>query len=385
MKLIKTPTLIGVLNHIRSFRFKSLERIVIFPILVFSMAFAPACQTTTPQPGEQQPAAQPTEPGEPTPPQIQTTHIRFTLDFVISATQVVFLVASYNGYFAEENLSVVLDRGYGSADAVSKVASGAYNMGFADISSMIEFNANNPNEALVAVAHVMAPPSSILTLEGRGIESIRDIEGKTLGGPAGDAARRLFPVFANVVGIDADSINWVSMDPPLREPMLIQGEVDAISGFTTSAMMNLIAAGVDEEDIIIFLYTDHGLDLYGNAVVVPPSLLEENPEAIRGFLRALTRAWHFTIENPDEAIEILQRREPLVNPEVERARLQHIMDRYWLTPEVLENGFGYVSPERLQMSIDLLTEAFELPKELSPDEVYNGTFLPPQEDRMPRN
>jgi NitT/TauT family transport system substrate-binding protein len=350
-----------------------MHRIALLATLIIALLLASACA----------PAAPP-QPGEP-PPAAGTTHLRFTLDWAVQGPQAPFLVALYKGYFAEENLSVVVDRGYGSADAVSKIASGAYDIGYADINSMMEFNATNPDQALVAIAMILDhPPFSIITLRDRGINTVQDLEGKTLGAPAGDAPRRLFPAFANIVGINADTVNWVSMDPPLREPMLIQGEVEAISGFYFTSALNLIAAEVPEDDIIAFLYADHGMDLYGNAVVVSPSLLEENPQAVRGFLRALTRAWHDTLANPDEAIDIIHNRDPLINKDVEKARLMMAIELNMLTPDVRENGFGAVDQGRLQRAIEIVVESFGLPSTPSPDQVFNGDFLPPQEERMPR-
>jgi NitT/TauT family transport system substrate-binding protein len=359
-----------------------------FAVLVLAVALLVACQA---QPTPVAPPAATAAPGEvvqPTPPPAQparATHLRFTLDWAVQGPQAPFLVALDKGYFADEGLSVVIDRGFGSADAVSKIAGGAYDLGYADINSMIEFNSRNPNEALIAIAIILDyAPFSILTLADRNINTVEDLQGQRLGAPAGDAARRLFPLFARTVGIDADSVEWISMDPPLREPLLIQGEVDAISGFYFTSLLNLTAAGVPEGDIVSFLYADHGLDLYGNAVIAPPSLLAENPEAIRGFLRALTRAWHDTLADPDEAIDILRRRDPLIDTDVERARLVLAIEANMLTPDVQERGFGDVRPERLERAIATVAEAFELPTTPAPETVFDGSFLPPREERLPR-
>jgi NitT/TauT family transport system substrate-binding protein len=314
------------------------------------------------------------------------THLRFTLDWAVQGPQAPFLVALDKGYFAEEGLSVVIDRGFGSADAVSKIAGGAYNLGYADVNSMIEFNANNPNEALIAIAMVLDyAPFAILTLSDRGITTVQDLEGRTLGAPAGDAPRRLFPAFARTVGIDVNSVEWTSMDPPLREPLLIQGEVDAISGFYFTSFLNLTAGGVAENDIVAFLYAEHGLELYGNAVIVPPSLIEANPEAMRGFLRALTRAWHDTLADPEEAIAIIKRRDPLIDEEVELARLNLAIEANMLTPDVRERGFGDVRLDRLEEAIGIVVETFDLPATPAPEQVFDGSFLPPLEDRLPRS
>jgi NitT/TauT family transport system substrate-binding protein len=363
-------------------RHKLLLLVLISGLLAVIAVGCAAEEAAAPEP----PAAEVAEPAEEAPPAApaRITHWRFTLDWAVQGPQAPFLVALDKGYFADEGLSIVIDRGFGSADAVSKIAGGAYNLGYADVNSMIEFNVANPDQALIAVAMVLDyAPFSILTLSDRGITDVSDLEGRKLGAPAGDAPRRLFPAFARTVGIDANSVEWTSMDPPLREPLLIQGDVDAISGFYFTSFLNLTAAGVDENDIVAFLYADHGLELYGNAVIVPPSLLQDNPEAMRGFLRALTRAWQDTIANPQEAIEIIKRRDPLIDEEVELARLMLAIEANMLTPDVRERGFGDVRPERLEQAIAVVAETFELPTTPSPDQVFDGSFLPPLEDRLP--
>ncbi len=257
-------------------------------------------------------------------------------------------------------------------------------MGFADINSMVEFNVGNPDAALIAIAVVYNyPPFSIVTTADRNIESPQDLVGKRIGAPAFDASFRLWPLFARATGIDPDSVEWVNMDPALREPSLIRGQVDAIGAFYFTAALNLEAAGVPLENIRHFLYAEHGLEVYGNAVMASPEFLERNAEAIAGFMRALTRAWRDTIEDPEGAIAAVQAADPLVDPEVELDRLNLAIESNMLTPEVREIGFGAVDPERLGRAIAQIVEAFELPSTPSVDSVFTDRFLPPLEDRLP--
>lgn len=351
--------------------------LVLLSMLALAVACAPVAGPETAAPAAPAPDA--------APPAGDMTALNFTLDWAVQGPQAPFLVALDEGYYAAEGLDVTVDRGFGSADAVSKVASGAYQMGYADINSMIEFNVANPDEAVIAVAIVLNyAPFSILTLSDSGIESVEDLAGRTLGAPAGDAPRRLFPAFADAVGIDVDSVEWISMDPPLREPLLIQGEVEAISGFYFTSYLNLVAAGVEPEDVVAFLYSDYGLELYGNAVVVSPAMLEESPDVVRAFLRALTAAWHDTLDDPEGAIEVLKAVDPLIDEDVELERLLLAIENNMLTPDVYEYGFGDATPERLEAGISLVVEAFGL--ETTPDvaDVFDGSFLPALEDRLPR-
>jgi NitT/TauT family transport system substrate-binding protein len=308
---------------------------------------------------------------------------KFTLDFIVQGPQAPFLVAQDKGYYRREGLDVTIDRGFGSADAVTKIASGAYTLGYADINSMIEFNARNPGRELVAIAIVLnAPPFAILTLRREGIARPIDLYGKRLGAPAGDAPRRLWPLFARAVGMHPDAVTWITMDVPLREPMLVRGEVNAISGFYFTSFINLKTARVDPNDIVAFMYHDQGLPLYGNAIIAPPSLLEREPAAVRGFLRAFIQAVRDSIQNPAEAVASVKRRDPLVNEAVELERLQLAIRDNIVTADVRSHGFGAIKAERMARSIDLLADAFGLPAKPAWQRVFTDRFLPPREQRL---
>ncbi|HEV8355033.1 MAG TPA: ABC transporter substrate-binding protein [bacterium] len=308
---------------------------------------------------------------------------KFTLDFAVQGPQAPFLLALDRGYFAAEGINLTIDRGFGSADAVTKIASGAYDLGYADINSMVEFNVRNPDKALIGFVMLLnTPPFAIITLRRENITRPADLQGKKLGAPVGDAPRRLFPVFAKAVGIHPDSVEWVSMDVPLREPSLIRGSVNAITGFYFTAVLNLRAAGVNPNDIVSFLYSDYGLPLYGNAIMAPPALLRGNPDAARGFARAFIRGLRDSITDPDAAIAAIKRRDPLLNEAVEKERLLLALRSNVLTREVAADGFGGVRGERLARAIDALAEAFSLPSKPRWWDVFTVTYLPPKRDRM---
>lgn len=307
---------------------------------------------------------------------------KFTLDFAIQASQAPFIVALDKGYYAREGINVTIDRGLGSADALTKVASGAYDLGYADLSAMVEFNVRNPGRELISVAVVQNVASwCVATLRRENIARPQDLTGKKLGAPPGDGARRLFPVFAKAIGIYPESVEWVNMDFALREPSLIRGSVNAISGGFWALVLNLKTAGVNPNDIVVFNYFEHGAPLYGNAIMTTPALLKQQPEAVRGFLRAFTKGLQDTFNNPAEAVAIIKKYDPLLNENVERERLG-LTARYHLTPEVKANGFGVVKPDRLARSIDAVAEAFQLPSKPKWFDVFTDKYLPPQKDRI---
>ena len=160
------------------------------------------------------------------------TNAKFVVDFTYQGNHAIWGLALAQGIFSREGLNVTMDRGYGSGDTIVKVASGAYDIGFADVNAAVKFNAQNPDKRVIAVLQVFNRTlSSIITLKKSGIADPKQLPGHTVGAPEADASRLLFPAFAKKNGIDPSSVTWKSIAPNLRETILIQGQVDAISGF----------------------------------------------------------------------------------------------------------------------------------------------------------
>src|SRR6266852_2228830 len=81
----------------------------------------------------------------------QTPSVKLTLDFAIQGQQSPFVLAAEGGHFAHAGVNVQVDRGYGSADAITKVAGGAYDMAFADIGALIQFKGKQAGPDIVSV------------------------------------------------------------------------------------------------------------------------------------------------------------------------------------------------------------------------------------------
>src|SRR5215470_16439276 len=82
----------------------------------------------------------------------QTTDVRFVLDFLLQGQQSPFVLGRERGYYAAQKINLAaFDPGRGGADSITKVASGTHDLGFGDLSALIEFNARNPGRELIAV------------------------------------------------------------------------------------------------------------------------------------------------------------------------------------------------------------------------------------------
>ena len=309
--------------------------------------------------------------------QAQNTPIKFQLDWRFEGPAALFLTPVAKGYFKDAKLDVTVDAGSGSGAAVTRVASGAYDMGFADLAALMEFHANNPDAPSKPVAIMMVyndTPASVMALKKSGIKTPADLNGKKLGAPVFDAGRRAFPIFAKANNISG--VQWTAMDPPLRETMLVRGDVDAITGFTFTSLLNLEARGVKAEDVVVLPYPDFGVKLYGNAIIASPKILKENPAAVKAFLVAFSKGVKDVIANPAAAIQDVKARDGIVNVELETRRLKLAIDTAINSSNARAEGFGQVNGPRLALMASQVSDAFNTKSRINPDAVWNGSFLP---------
>ena len=305
------------------------------------------------------------------------TPLKFQLDWRFEGPAALFLASTAKGYYKAAGLDVTIDAGNGSGGTVTRVASGTYDMGFADMAALMEFHANNPDAANKPVAVMMVynnTPAAVLALKKSGITKPADLNGKKLGAPGFDAGRRAFPIFAKANSISG--VQWTSMDPPLRETMLVRGDIDAITGFSFTSLLNLEARGVKTEDIVVLPYPSYGVKLYGNVIIASPKLIKENPAAVKAFLSAFLKGAKEVMANPDPAIEYVKARDGIINVDLEKRRLRMAIDSVVASPDARAEGFGVVNPGRMSLMASQVSDAFATKTRVDASAVWTDALLP---------
>lgn len=305
------------------------------------------------------------------------TTIKYANDWKWEGPAAPFLLALDKGYYADVDLSVSMDTGSGSLDAIPKVATGTYQIGSADINSLIKFRDQNPDLPVKAIFMIYnAPPFAIIGRKSLGVMSPKDLEGKTLGAPAPDGAYAQWKAFVSANGIDASKVTIENVGFPVREPMLAQGSVDAITGFSFSSFINLKSNQVPEDDINVMLMSDHGLDLYGNVVIVNPDFAAENPDAVKAFLEATIKGFKDTFADPEAAVKSVLNHNDVAREAVELERLKMAISQNIVTDEVRANGLGGVDMDRLTKSMDQIAETYDFKNKPSASDIFDPSFLP---------
>jgi NitT/TauT family transport system substrate-binding protein len=317
-------------------------------------------------------------------PAFAETAIKFTLDWKFEGPAAGFLLAVDKGYFKEEGLNVTIDTGNGSVEAIPRVATGTYQMGFGDINSLIKFLDEDPSQKVKAAMMIYERPTfAVVGRKSLGVTGDpKSLEGKKLGAPPPDGAFAQWKAFKQVASIDDSKITIESIGFPVREPMLAKGDVDAVFGFAFSVILNLKAQGIADDDIATILMAEHGLNLYGNSVLVNTDFAKENPQAVKGFMKALAKGFAAAVANPKEGVDAVLKRNETLNPDIELERLNMANAMNIKTPYVIENGIGGVDMARLAASIETLKVSMGLKGAVKADHVFDASFLPEKSERM---
>lgn len=310
------------------------------------------------------------------------TNLRFTLDRKFEGPSAPFLLPLDQGFYKAEGLNVSFDAGAHTLESIKRVASGEYDMGFADINAMIRYRDANPKTPVKAVFMVYNRPAfAVIARKSRGISAPKDLEGHKLGGPANSGSFALWPIFAKANGIDASKVTIESIGVQVRNPMLAAGQVDAITGLSFSSYIDLKDKGVPADDIVVMLMADYGVTLYGGAIIVNPAFADAHPDAVRGFLRAYLRGLKKTIAAPANALGYVLERTDAGRKNLELDRLNMVIRENIITPEVKANGYGAIDAERFARGIDQLAQSHAFKQKPKPDEIFDASFLPPESER----
>jgi NitT/TauT family transport system substrate-binding protein len=308
--------------------------------------------------------------------------VRFSLEFRIYGGNAPLFLGAEGGIFRDQGINVTFDGSGGSVESVTRVATGTHGFGLADLSTLVEFAARNPKEAPKLIMTVFDRfPAVVLSLKRKPIKTLQELVGTKVGTGSVDAGAKIFPALLSLNKIDVKTVNRMTIDVKIRDTMLIKGEVDAVVGFDYTSIFNLMEAGLKLDDITLLYFADFGFDFWGNSLIVNPTVLEKNPDLVKRVAVAVARSWGAAAKERAAAISAVTRRDGLLKADTERARMDWVLDRLVLTPNVRENGIGNMDAARMERGINLLKDGFQIATAPTMEQIYDSRFLPPASDR----
>jgi len=291
----------------------------------------------------------------------------FVTDFGFNGRHSYYYVALEKGYYAEEGIDLKIERGGGSADAIKQVAAGRAQLGFADAATLVVSRGNDNVPVKMVAAIYQKPPQAIFALGASGIKSPKDLEGKTLADAAGSAVPAMFPAYAKAAGIDAKKVKWTVADSAALPTLLSTKRVDGIGQFTVGEP--LLNKAVEGKELTRLSYADAGLDYYGNGIVASEDIIKKDPELVKAFVRATLKGMETAFADPDEAGRIFNKYHSEIDPEIAAGETKLVAD---LAKAADGGTMGSIDPARVQSTIDVVSQAFDLKGQVAPEQVYEA-------------
>jgi NitT/TauT family transport system substrate-binding protein len=307
--------------------------------------------------------------------------VPFTLSWKLMGSFAPIFLAVDRGYFAAGGIELDIVSGDGSANVVKRLASGAYQIGVGDIASVIRFNALNPDSRVKALYNQTPADLAFVTLKDRKISKPADLKGRVIGAPVGDTAYKMFPAFSKATGVMASDLKWEHMTFSIREAMLIQGKVDAVTANEGTAYFNLQGAGISDANMVFLRYSDYGVNLVNIGLMANESFIKAKPDLVKKIVHGFHRGFMDAIVDPKAAIASLLKRDPLLDANLERARLQYAIDRMVGQPDAKAAGLGFYTDASVTSSIDIVTAAENLSVKIGVGDLIDMSFLPPAAER----
>lgn len=302
--------------------------------------------------------------------------VTFSLDFIPLGRHAPWYVAKAQGYYEEEGLNVEIITSKGTAKVVQAIESGLADIGFADVPGVIFGRAGGATLKMVAVNYQKAPYAIFSLNPGANVTTAEQLEGLNLGSGAGSFTPKVIRGFMKQRGLDPEKLNITNVAPPARAGMLVSEKVPAIEFFVMAEPGLARAAAKDDKELKTYLLANNGLELYSNGIAAQESYLQENPEVVRGFVRAALRGWQYTLRNPEEAAEMQRQYVEGLDPEIIAAEIE-VLKTLAITDDTEAHGLGWFDPAKMASSRQFVLDNVDVegtPPEV--EDIYATGFLP---------
>ena len=312
-------------------------------------------------------------------PSRQLQKLAYGADFLISGTVAPIYIAIEKGYFAQGGIEVSVSRGFGSADAVKRAATGQADIVQGDIGTSMLLRSNEGAEVKVIAPIYDKTPHSVIYYEDVGITTPKDLEGKTLADAPGSAPRQIFPAFAAVAGVDLSRVDFRSVDASVRNTVFAAGQLDLITAFILNLadVEKLAYEQNPNRKIAAMRYADYGLNMYGNGYITSDKMIAERPDAVAAFVEGAAKGLRDTYLDIPAAVATVQRMAPEanVNTEIATRQLELIRDLV-LTDNSRTNGIGSFQEAQLTATKSVMMRYLGMKMDLPLTDVATVQFTP---------
>ncbi len=301
----------------------------------------------------------------------ELTEVTFRMNWKFTGPHAVYLLGEEMGFFEEEGIDVEILEGNGSVTTGQLVANKSNTFGLADATALVPVMAKELPIKSVA----MVTPTSALAVVARkdsGIRNMKDLEGKKLAVTAGDSLTQIWPAVVATNNLDESKIELIYVDAAAKIPMVLEGRTDALLGSAGDQSAVLEDEGLE---VVNLKFADYGVNILNLGVFVHEDLIEDDPDLIQRFLRAVKKSHEALDANYDKALQLLVETKKELKLEVARKQGNAYYNRTD-SPNCPDSPFLYNCPKDWEMTVDIMRKYRDLEGEINAADFYTNEFIP---------
>ncbi|CAN7345272.1 ABC transporter substrate-binding protein [Devosia sp. LjRoot16] len=261
--------------------------------------------------------------------------------------------AQQEGWFSDAGVNLEIIQGNGSGAAATALGVGQVDMAIIDMPTALQFKGQGSDIVGVFVAYNDSA-NGIYWKKSSGINTVADLAGHKLGAPASDAARQFWGPISKAMGIAADSVEWVNIQPTAKVAALQSGSIDAT---THMYSVHFVYEDVFGDDLGFALLRDHGLNPYGLTYFANGKAAADKAELVKAVVQTLQRAFAYCLATPEPCSQALS---SAVSMKAEDAARELEFASKVMPGTGNTLPIGAFDPARVTADYGLVSEAFEI-------------------------
>lgn len=224
------------------------------------------------------------------------------LNWYVYGEHAPFFYGKEKGIYAAEGIDLDIQEGRGSAVTMQAVAAKTVAFGYADVPTMIRAAAKGAPLVSPGVA-LQRNPMSVMGFTDKNIRKPDDIKGRIVATTPGDSMSQIWPLFLKKTGLKEGDFKVVSGDGQTKLNAVINGQADLLLGYVMDQSMKIKDA--TGKSVFPIMFADHGVNLVSSGIVAHRDTLKDNPDLVRRFMAATTKAFEGAEKDPAGAVEAI--------------------------------------------------------------------------------
>lgn len=301
--------------------------------------------------------------------------VTLMLNWYVYGEHAPFYYGKDKGLYEAEGIDLEIQEGRGSAVTTQLVASKGVTFGYVDVPTMIK--------AAMKGAPVTSPgvllqtsPMSAMGFTEKNIRKPEDIRNRIVAMTPGDSMSQIWPLFLKKTGLKERDFEVVSGDAQTKLNAVINGQADLLLGYVMDQSMKIKDA--TGKSVTPIRFADYGVNMVSSGIIANTDTLKDNPDLVRRFMAATTKAVEEAEKAPKEAAAAILKANPKGGkPDTLQEGFELTIPLY-RTKETHGMRPFQVTDANMKETVDMLVEygGLDASAKENPKRFYTRDFLP---------